>query len=148
LVNLGRKAPNHSTIAAISLRARARFLDIARGSALECAAIQDVSDSATGMKVQNDAAMKFDGVAESNTGMVLRSITIGMFASGQVPNSHSERAFPQQGGTPQVHAHFGRSGEELPMTRVSRCLNSLFKRPGVGKSDCFGWARRFAVNRT
>jgi four helix bundle protein len=59
---------------------RARFLDIARGSALECAAIQDVLLTTKGIKVQDEAAMKamlqrivamltrmamkFDGVAE------------------------------------------------------------------------------------
>jgi len=61
---------------------RARFLDIARGSALECAAIQDVLVTTKGIKLQDDAAMKamlhrivamltrmamkFDGVAESS----------------------------------------------------------------------------------
>ena len=60
---------------------RARFLDIARGSALECAAIQDVLLATNGIKVQDDSVMqamlhrivamltrmaiKFDGVAES-----------------------------------------------------------------------------------
>ncbi|TWU35201.1 hypothetical protein Q31b_52970 [Novipirellula aureliae] len=64
-----------------SLKDRARFLDIARGSALECAAIQDVLLRTNGIKVQDDVAMKgmlyrivamltrmamkFDGVAES-----------------------------------------------------------------------------------
>ena len=64
-----------------SLKDRARFLDIARGSALECAAIQDILLRTKGIKVQDDAAMKamlhrivamltrmamkFDGVAES-----------------------------------------------------------------------------------
>ena len=64
-----------------SLKDRARFLDIARGSALECAAIQDVLLRTNGIKVQDDEtmkamlcrivamltrmAMKFDGVAES-----------------------------------------------------------------------------------
>jgi four helix bundle protein len=63
-----------------SLKDRARFLDIARGSVLECAAIQDVLVRTKGIKVQDDAeikvmlhrivamltrmAMRFDGVAE------------------------------------------------------------------------------------
>jgi four helix bundle protein len=56
-----------------SLKDRARFLDIARGTALECAAIQDVLVRTKGIKVQDDAAMKamltrmamkFDGDAE------------------------------------------------------------------------------------
>jgi four helix bundle protein len=41
-----------------SLKVRARFLDIARGSALESAAIQDVLLTTKGIKVQDDAAMK------------------------------------------------------------------------------------------
>jgi four helix bundle protein len=63
-----------------NLKDRARFLDIARGSALECAAIQDVVVRTKGIKLQDDAeikvmlhrivamltrmAMRFDGVAE------------------------------------------------------------------------------------
>jgi hypothetical protein len=66
-----------------SLKDRARFLDIARGSALECAAIQDVLVTTKGINAQNDAAMKamlhrivamltrmamkFEGVAEACT---------------------------------------------------------------------------------
>ena len=41
-----------------SLKVRARFLDIARGSALECAAIQYVLVTTKGIKVQDDASMK------------------------------------------------------------------------------------------
>jgi hypothetical protein len=57
-----------------SLKDRARFLDMARGCALKCSAIQDVLLTTLGIKVQDDAlikamlrriAMKFDGVAES-----------------------------------------------------------------------------------
>ena len=64
-----------------SLKDRARFLDIAPGSALECAAIQDVLVTTKGIKKEDDAvmkamlhrivamltrmAMKFDGVAET-----------------------------------------------------------------------------------
>jgi four helix bundle protein len=63
-----------------SLKDRARYLDIARGSALECAAIQDILVRTKGIKVQDDTemkvmlhrnvamltrmAMRFDGVAE------------------------------------------------------------------------------------
>ena len=66
-----------------SRKDRARFLDIARGSALESAAIQDVLLVTQGIKVQDDAAlksmllrivamltrmaMKFGGVAEPDT---------------------------------------------------------------------------------
>ena len=58
-----------------SRKDRARFLDIARGSALEFAAIEDVLVATQGITVQIDAAMKatlhrmvmkFDGVAESS----------------------------------------------------------------------------------
>ncbi len=64
-----------------SLKDRARYLDIARGSALECAAIQDVLVVSGGVSRETDhelksrlvrivamltrMAMKFDGVAES-----------------------------------------------------------------------------------
>jgi four helix bundle protein len=41
-----------------SLKDRARFLDIARGSALECAAIQGILVRTKGIKVQDDAEMK------------------------------------------------------------------------------------------
>jgi four helix bundle protein len=66
-----------------SLKDRALFLDTARGSALECAAIQDILVRTKGIKVQDDAEMKvmlhrivamlirmatqFDGVAEQCT---------------------------------------------------------------------------------
>ena len=64
-----------------SLKDRARFLDIARGSALECAAIQDALVVSGGMSRETDRelksklvrivamltrmAMRFDGVSES-----------------------------------------------------------------------------------
>ena len=66
-----------------SLKDRARFLDIARGSALECAAVQDVLvvsgglNQATNFQLKSKLsrivamltrmAMKFDGVSESQS---------------------------------------------------------------------------------
>ncbi len=63
-----------------SVKDRARFLEIARGSVLECVAVQDVLVTTKGIKVEDDATMKamlhrivamltrmvmkFDGVAE------------------------------------------------------------------------------------
>lgn len=40
------------------LKDRARFLDIAHGSALECAAIEEVLLTTNGINAQDDAAMK------------------------------------------------------------------------------------------
>ena len=85
----GFAPPNRSTLNIAegngkrSLKDRALFLDTARGSALECAAIQDILVRTKGIKVQDDAEMKvmlhrivamlirmatqFDGVAEQCT---------------------------------------------------------------------------------
>jgi four helix bundle protein len=41
-----------------SLKDRSRFLDIARGSALECAAVQDVLDATGGLDGQTSAELK------------------------------------------------------------------------------------------
>jgi four helix bundle protein len=66
-----------------SLKDRARFLDVARGSALECAAIQDVLVVSGGLSQETDCelksrlvrivamltrmALKFDGVSETSS---------------------------------------------------------------------------------
>ena len=66
-----------------SLKDRARFLDIARGSSLECAAIQDILRITNGITASDDEtmkailhrivamltrmALKFEGVSELNT---------------------------------------------------------------------------------
>ena len=72
-----------------SLRDRARFLDIARGSALECAAIQDVLTASKGMAVEMNhelkiklvrivsmltrMAMKFENISEPESAYALSS---------------------------------------------------------------------------
>jgi four helix bundle protein len=72
-----------------SLRDRARFLDIARGSALECSAIQDVLIASQGMGVEINQelkiklvrivsmltrmAMKFENISEPETTYAISS---------------------------------------------------------------------------
>jgi four helix bundle protein len=55
-----------------SLKDRARYLDIARGSALECAAIQDILVRTKGIKVQDDAEMKV--MLHRNVAMLTRMV--------------------------------------------------------------------------
>ena len=51
-----RAAPGHSTSS--SLKDRNRFLDITRGSALECASIQDVLVATDGIDDESNREMK------------------------------------------------------------------------------------------
>ncbi|MFM8172202.1 MAG: four helix bundle protein, partial [Pirellulaceae bacterium] len=117
-----------------SLKDLARFLDIASGSALECAAIQDVLVTTKGSKVQDDAsmkamlhrivkmltrmAMKFDGVASRTERMMLRSITIRSIAALSTstnlrPKKHQNYGIQWSGGSELFREIFGTSRRSL-----------------------------------
>ena len=98
-----------------SLKDRARFLDIARGSALESAAIQDVLVVSGGLKRETSfelksklvrivamltrMAMKFDGVSES-----LGEYTLGIDYEPEhrdAEHEHEHEEMPEQSGPPK-----------------------------------------------
>jgi four helix bundle protein len=75
-----------------SLKDRARFLNIARGSALECAAIQDVLVTTKGIKVQDHVAMKAMLLPSRAQSMMLTSITITSTAALSTSTAALSRA--------------------------------------------------------
>jgi len=91
-----------------SMKDRARFLDIARGSALECAAIQDVLVVSGGLKRETSfelkstlvrivamltrMAMKFDGVSES----LIAYTVLDDYEHEHRDAEHEHEAMPEQ----------------------------------------------------
>ena len=96
-----------------SLKDRARFLDIARGSSLECAAIQDVLVASGGLEgvasrelkrklkrivsMLTRMAMKFDGVGESS---VHYAVAIDYEHEHRDAEHEHEKKEPEPGRTP------------------------------------------------
>jgi four helix bundle protein len=86
-----------------SLNDRARFLDIARGSALECAAIQDVLAASGGPAAGPDRAMKgrLHRIVAMLTRMAMRADAVAETPAGYgagIDSEHEHRCAEHEGG--------------------------------------------------
>ena len=135
-----------------SLNDRARFLDIARGSALECAAIEDVLAASAGLDAESSPAMKrkLDRIVSRRTRMAMKADGVAATPAGyghDVDYEHEHR-FAE-------HEHEAETEPEptdrpqRPMAEVSdrswlhRDLAAFRAEPrvwlGSSASSIFGW---------